>query len=76
VTVRSTVVVVHPIPVSQAVKMFIRNFHTLRANLGVRDDYDAFDAMAQGLRNLRQAPPTDRIVWDMRVKSCWSANPS
>jgi hypothetical protein len=59
------VVVAHAIPISQAVEMFIRNFHTLRANPVVRDDYNALDAITQGLRNLRQAPPTDRIVWDM-----------
>lgn len=66
VSVRSSVVVEHPIPVSQAVEMFIRNFRTLRADPAVRDDYDALDAMAQGLRRLRDAPLTNVIVWHMR----------
>ena len=52
---RSSLVVAQQIRISQAVKMFIRKFHTLRANPVVLDDYDALDAMAQGLRNLRQA---------------------
>ena len=41
VSVRSSIVVEHPIPVSRAVEMFIRNFRTLRADPVVRDDYDA-----------------------------------
>ena len=66
VSVRSSEVVEHEIPVSEAVEMFIMNFRTIRADPAVRDDYGALDAMAQGLRNLRKTPRTERIVWRMR----------
>lgn len=56
-TLRSSFVVAQPIRIPQTVEMFIQEFHTLRANAVVPDDYDAVDAMAQGLRNLRQASP-------------------
>ncbi|MDA1035934.1 MAG: methyltransferase domain-containing protein [Chloroflexi bacterium] len=66
VSVRSSEVIEHEIPVAKAVEMFIMNFHTLRADPVVRDDYDALDAMGQGLRSLRGAHASERIVWSMR----------
>jgi trans-aconitate 2-methyltransferase len=65
-TVLSSTVVEHDVPVAEAVELFIMNFRTIRGDPSVREDPDALDGMAYGLRELRNAPTSERVVWRMR----------
>lgn len=66
VAMLSSEVVEHSVAVSEAVEMFIMKFRAIRGDPSLREDFDALDAMAHGLRRLRGAAPTQRVVWRMR----------
>ena len=65
---RTSVVRVHPVPVTLAAELFAMNFAAWREDPFVRDgnDRDELDALADGLAKLVKGPEQPKVTWGMR----------